>query len=89
MGDLGFGQPFGCLESGEMHWAIELLNEGMAPAGLGIPDWLLNILLAVPGATQGYHRFVAFCCQRLDDRLKMQGKSDVPVRLYIRPQNAI
>lgn len=82
MGDLGFGQSFGCLETGELHWAINLLNEGMAPAGLGIPDWLLRVLLAVPGATAGYYRFVSFCCQRLDDRLKKQGKSDLPVSIF-------
>ena len=29
MGELAFGENFGMLEKGEVHWAIELLNAGM------------------------------------------------------------
>lgn len=29
MGELGFGKSFNMLESGETHWAIKLLGQGM------------------------------------------------------------
>jgi tryprostatin B 6-hydroxylase len=31
MGDLAFGKDFGMLESGNEHFAVQLLNEGMQP----------------------------------------------------------
>lgn len=31
MGDLAFGKDFGMLSSGEEHFAVQLLNEGMQP----------------------------------------------------------
>lgn len=34
MGDLAFGEGFGCLDKGEEHWAIKLLNEGMEPLAM-------------------------------------------------------
>jgi len=34
MGDLAFGKSFGMLQSGEEHYAVKLLQEGMEPMGL-------------------------------------------------------
>lgn len=34
MGDLAFNESFDMLETGKEHWAIHLLNEGMAPLAL-------------------------------------------------------
>lgn len=34
MGDLAFGKSFDMLQSGEEHWAIKLLNEGMEPLAM-------------------------------------------------------
>ena len=34
MGDLAFGKSFNMLDSGEEHWAIKLLGEGMEPLAL-------------------------------------------------------
>src|SRR6195952_2145390 len=72
MGDLGFGRSFNMLQSGETHWAIKLLNEGMDPVGLAFPPWFFRFLIAIPGLSKGYHQFIGFCCQQLDDRMKME-----------------
>ena len=47
MGDLAFGASYGCLESGEMHWAIKLLNDGMDMLGVQLPNWLFRLLIAI------------------------------------------
>lgn len=78
MGDLGFGKPFNMLESGEMHWAIKLLNAGMDPVGMGLPPWIFRVLVAIPGAAKDYHRFIQYCSKQLEDRMKMQGKMGDP-----------
>ncbi|EXJ59969.1 hypothetical protein A1O7_04117 [Cladophialophora yegresii CBS 114405] len=74
MGDLAFGASYGCLESGEMHWAIKLLNDGMDMVGVQLPSWLFRLLLAIPGAAADHFRFLNYCCEQLDNRMKMQGK---------------
>ncbi|KAF1354619.1 putative cytochrome P450 monooxygenase [Delphinella strobiligena] len=78
MGDLAFGKGFGSIKSGKMHWAIELLNEGMKFAGLAFPEWFFRVLAAIPGAAKDFHRFNAFCDQRVEGRISMQGNSDHP-----------
>jgi cytochrome P450 len=77
MGDLGFGRSFNMLESGETHWAIKLLNEGMDPMGFGFPPWFFRVLIEIPGLTKGYHQFIGFCSQQLENRMKM-GKMENP-----------
>jgi tryprostatin B 6-hydroxylase len=54
MGDLGFGESFDMLKSGEEHWAIALLNAGMDPMGLWFPTWFFRAILAIPGAATDY-----------------------------------
>lgn len=75
MGDLGFGSAFNMLEKGEVHWAIKLLNEGMDPLGFMFPTWFFRMLLLIPGLAAGHFKFVAFCNQQIDDRIKRQEKS--------------
>jgi tryprostatin B 6-hydroxylase len=77
MGDLGFGTPFNMLVSGEEHWAIKLLNEGMDPVGFGFPIWFFRTLISIPGLAAGYFKFVAFCSQQIENRIQRQGKSEV------------
>lgn len=78
MGDLGFGTSFEMLQSGEYHWAINLLNEGMGPMGFCLPPWMFRVMTAIPGLAAGYWRFINYCSQQLDDRIKMQGKNKNP-----------
>jgi hypothetical protein len=54
MGDLGFGESFDMLQSGEEHWAIALLNAGMDPMGLWFPTWFFRTIIAIPGAATDY-----------------------------------
>ncbi len=78
MGDLAFGASYGCLEAGEMHFAIKILNDGMDMLGLQLPTWLFRVLVAIPGAAADHFRFINYCSQQLEDRMKMQGKLSDP-----------
>ncbi|OAP58578.1 hypothetical protein AYL99_07668 [Fonsecaea erecta] len=78
MGDLAFGASYQCLESGEMHWAIKLLNDGMDVLGFWLPCWLFRTLLTIPGATTDHWRFLNYCAEQLEQRMKMQGKLENP-----------
>ena len=71
MGDLAFGRSFKMLESGERHWALQLLSEGMDPVGFNFPTWFFRLLVSVPGLAAGYYKFIHFCSQQLDDRMKI------------------
>ncbi len=74
MGDLGFGADFHMLESGELHWAIRLLNQGMDPMGFCFPPWLFRVLTAIPGLSAGYWKFINYCAQQLEARMKVQNQ---------------
>lgn len=76
MSDLAFGKGFGMLDSGEVHWAIRLLNEGMDPMGLMFPSWFFRLLTAIPGAATGYWKFIEFCTEQLQKRMDIHGKTD-------------
>lgn len=74
MGRLAFGKDYGMLDSGEKHWALQLLSEGMAPLGLFMPMWFFRILKDIPGLAEGYHKFVKFCCDELAWRVQNDGE---------------
>lgn len=78
MGELGLGQSFDMIKEGKPHWAIKLLNAGMDPIGFNLPPWLFRTLVAIPGAAADYFRFIGFCSQQLDARMKVQGKKSNP-----------
>jgi cytochrome P450 len=71
MGDLAFGKSYNMLESGEKHWSLKLLGEGMDPLGFNFPIWFFRLLTAIPGATAGFFKFINYCCQQLDERMKI------------------
>jgi hypothetical protein len=71
MGDLAFGKDFGMLSSGEEHFAVNLLNEGMQPMALLLPTWFFRVLTAIPGLAAGYWRFIGYCSQQIDNRLNV------------------
>lgn len=70
MGQLSFGKDYGMLDSGERHWALELLVEGMSAAPPKPPVWMFRILLAIPGLSGGYERFLRFCKSELKWRVE-------------------
>lgn len=78
MGDLAFGKSYNMLESGELHWAIKLLNGGMDPMGLGLPVWFFRVITAIPGLAADYWRFISYCGEQLEDRIRAQGKMKDP-----------
>ena len=53
MGDLAFGRSFDMLTTGETHWAIKLLNEGMDPMGFAFPPWFLPFRYCDPRCGSG------------------------------------
>lgn len=71
MGDLAFGASYDMLQHNEQHWAVKLLRKGMEPLGLMLPAWCFRLLLEIPGAAGDWFVFMDYCCQRLNERLKV------------------
>ncbi|GKZ19409.1 hypothetical protein AbraIFM66951_011019 [Aspergillus brasiliensis] len=71
MGDLAFGEGFGCLEQGEYHWATQIMMETMDFIGIGLPTWLLRMILGVPGLKGAWFKFLNYCETRLVERMKV------------------
>ena len=72
MGDLAFGTSFKMLEMSEEHWAIKLLNEGMAPLSWNFPVWLFRLLAAIPGAMRDFWRFLDYGAKRVEERMNVR-----------------
>lgn len=73
MGDLAFGKSFDMLRSGEKHFALKLLQDGMRPVGILTPiPWILPILLSIPGAGTGTKIFTKFIEDQAATRRKVQ-----------------
>ena len=72
MGDLAFGKSFSMLDSSEEHWAIKLLNEGIAPLGYMLPVWFFRIMTALPIITRDWWKFISFCTQNLEERMAVR-----------------
>ncbi len=83
MGDLAFNKDFGMLANGESHWAVSLLSEALAIQGLKLPTWIFRLLLAIPGLAHKYWKFIGYCDEKLDNRMKegSQGDSDIMATL--------
>ncbi|PYH73327.1 cytochrome P450 [Aspergillus vadensis CBS 113365] len=76
MGDLAFGEGFGCLEQGEYHWATQIMMETMDFVGSSLPMWLFRMVLEVPGLKRAWYKFLDYCEMRLVER--MRNEPDVP-----------
>lgn len=76
MGDLAFDKDFGMLANGESHWAVSLLNEAMALQGLKLPTWAFRMLLAIPGLAHKYWKFIGYCDEQLNNRMKEQSQDN-------------
>lgn len=71
MGDLAFAKSFKMLESTEEHFAVKVLDDGLKTVGWMLPTWVFRLLLAIPGLAQEFSRFLEYCNQRLDERMKV------------------
>ncbi|KAK5170690.1 uncharacterized protein LTR77_005280 [Saxophila tyrrhenica] len=75
MGQLAFGKDYKMMDTGELHWALILLNEGMEAVPERMPVWLFRVLLAIPFAAGGLFKFLKFCRDELEWRVnnKVEG----------------
>lgn len=73
MGQLSFGKDYGMLDSGERHWALDLLTEGMSTAPPKPPIWMFRLLIAIPGLAGGFFKFPKFCSDELKWRVDRTG----------------
>lgn len=69
MGRLAFGKDYGMLDSGQLHWALDLLSKGMEAAPSRLPVWMFRMVLAIPGATKDLFKFLKFCKDELEWRV--------------------
>jgi tryprostatin B 6-hydroxylase len=69
---MAFGKSFDMLETSQQHWAIKLLNDGLAPVAYALPVWFFRLLTAIPGLTRDWWRFIDFCAQQIEQRLKVR-----------------
>ena len=89
MGDLAFSRSFDMLASSEEHWAIRLLNEGLKPMGYKLPMWFFRLLVAIPGATDDWWKFIAYCRSTVLERMKAEpAVPDIMSALVESPQKA-
>lgn len=79
MGDLAFGASFNMLEASEEHWAIKLLNEGMAPLSWMFPMWFFRLMASIPGLMRDFWRFIGYSALRVNERMNVS-----PLRFYLR-----
>jgi cytochrome P450 len=80
MGRLAFGKDYGLVESGEKFEALEMLSEGMQPLAFLMPVWAFRMLVAIPGLSAGYQKFVKFCIDELTWRIENAEIADKPGR---------
>ncbi|KAF7186007.1 Cytochrome P450 monooxygenase [Pseudocercospora fuligena] len=69
MGRLAFGKDYGMLQTGHLHWALDILAEGLKIGGLRLPTWVMRILIEIPGAAAGHNKFLKFCSDELKWRV--------------------
>lgn len=82
MGDLAFGTSFEMLASDEEHWAIKLLNEGLKPLGFLLPTWFFRIMVSIPSLMNDWWRFINYCAQMLDQRMKVKPRTTSSLIVY-------
>ncbi|EKG09086.1 Cytochrome P450 [Macrophomina phaseolina MS6] len=62
MGIVGFGRDFGNLDSGAENHAITMMKQSLKMMGQVKPTpWLMNIMLAIPGAGGAMKQFNSYC----------------------------
>jgi tryprostatin B 6-hydroxylase len=69
MGNLAFNRDFGMLEKAEAHTAIDMLHEAMAVQAWKLPTWAFRIMVAIPGLSSNYWKFIDYCDEQLKKRL--------------------
>ncbi|KAH7303072.1 putative cytochrome P450 [Stachybotrys elegans] len=75
MGDMAFGQSFDMMEKGE-HWAIKPPQRSPRSSRFRISDLVFPSSDSCPGLTRNWWRFINFCAERMEQRLKT--KVEIP-----------
>ncbi|KAK7538241.1 putative cytochrome P450 [Phyllosticta citribraziliensis] len=79
MGRVGYSRDFGQLLDGAEHDAVEGLRKSQAIFGTLKPvPWVLNFLMAIPGATGEFGRYAAWCRNLVEEKreiLKAESKA--------------
>lgn len=70
VGRLAFGTDYAMLQSGERHWALDLLTQGLEKWAFKLPAWLFRVMLAVPGLASGSKKYRAFVYNELKTRVQ-------------------
>ena len=75
MADLSFGKSFGLLETGQKHFAIDLLEHGMSLLGIFTPTpWLARIGFHIPGAASTWKKMFLWSDEQMQERLESDRK---------------
>ena len=77
MGDLAFGKSFGMLKTGEAHYFMTKLKEGMLPLGWITPiPWILPVFAQTPIIGAGFRELLRWSGEQVENRKML--KVDVP-----------
>ncbi|KAK8192010.1 putative cytochrome P450 [Phyllosticta capitalensis] len=72
MGRIGYSRNFGQLVDGAEHDAVEGLRKSQAIFGTLKPvPWVLNFLMAIPGATGEFGRYAAWCRNLVEEKKEL------------------
>ncbi|KAH9889219.1 cytochrome P450 [Xylariomycetidae sp. FL2044] len=85
MGQLAFGKSFDMLNTSQQHWAISILHMGLRAFSVHAPVWFFRFFMAIPGLGGDFHRYVAFCCETLDQRLKAKVETPDIMSTLLKP----
>lgn len=70
MGQLSFGKSFNMLATGEQHFAIDLMRDGLTLLGLFTPTpWLARIGFSIPGVASGWKSMFVWSDAQMRERI--------------------
>lgn len=70
MGQLSFGKSFNMLATGQRHFAIDLMRDGMTLLGLFTPmPWLARIGFSIPGVASGWKSMFVWSDAQMRERI--------------------
>ncbi|KAK4957233.1 hypothetical protein LTR10_005193 [Elasticomyces elasticus] len=73
---VAFGRNYGMLDSGELHWALEIMTKAMSAAPSKVPVWFMRIMVALPGVMAEFFKFLEF--GRLELKWRTEHKNPEP-----------
>lgn len=77
MGDLAFGKSFGMLKTGEAHYFMAKLEEGMLPVGWISPiPWIIPVFAKTPIIGAGFRELLRWSGEQVEQRKLL--KVDIP-----------